>query len=111
MTKRIRRLRGPAGSGTRRSRSAQIARTTSRLLRGWRAADRVGGAGLAMLDHARQRLGVVLHEQPVAAVGAVAVDRQLLALQRVQRDQRDQLLRELPWAVIVGVLLTMTGSP
>ena len=65
-------------------------------------ADRVGGAGLALLQHAHQRVGVVLDEDPVAQVGAVAVDRQRLALQRVQRDQRDQLLRELPRAVVVG---------
>ena len=65
-------------------------------------ADRVGGARLAVLQHAHQRGGVILDEHPVAPVGAVAVDRQGLALQRVQRDQRDQLLRKLPRAVIVG---------
>ena len=66
------------------------------------SADRVGGARLALLQHAHQRGGVVLDEDPVAPVGAVAVDRQRLAFQRVQRDQRDQLLRELPRAVVVG---------
>ena len=35
-------------------------------------------------------------------VGAVAVDRQRPAFERVERDQRDQLLRELPGAVVVG---------
>ena len=44
---------------------------------------------------------MVFDEDPVAPVGAVAVDRQRLALQRVQRDQRDQLLRKLPGAVVV----------
>ncbi len=65
-------------------------------------ADGQGGAGLRLLDSEHQGLGVVVDEQPVPLVGAVAVDGQRLALQRVERDQRDQLLRELPRAVVVG---------
>ena len=65
-------------------------------------ADRVGGARLAVLEHPHQCRGVVLDEDPVAPVGAVAVDRQRLALQRVQRHQRDQLLGKLPGPVVVG---------
>ena len=102
VTKWISRSRGPAGSGSRRSRCgadrAHHVEVAARLA----GADRVGGARLALLQHAHQRGGVVLDEDPVAPVGAVAVDRQRLALQRVQRDQRDQLLRELPRAVVVG---------
>jgi len=46
-------------------------------------------------------LAVVLHVEPVADVAAVAVDGQGLALQGVEGDEGDELLRELPWAVVV----------
>ena len=103
MTKRISRSRGPAGSGAARSRCgadrAHHVEVAARLPR----ADGVGGAGRGRCSSdADQRLGVILHEQPVARVGAVAVNRQRLALQRIQRDQRDQFLRKLPRAVIVA---------
>src|ERR1700722_15642352 len=65
-------------------------------------ADGIGLAGCSGLDHANQRLGMGLDEQPVAHVRPIAVDGQVLALQRVQGDQRDQLLRELPRAIVVA---------
>ena len=65
------------------------------------AADVVGLARLAAVKHAPQGPAVVLDEQPVADVHAVAVDRQLLALGRVEDHQRDQLLGELVRPVVV----------
>ena len=44
---------------------------------------------------------MVLDVEPVAHVAAVAVDRQRLALERVQDHERDQLLGELEGAVVV----------
>src|SRR5262249_32899303 len=49
-----------------------------------RAADVVLLARLAAFEHAQDPLAVVLDEDPVANVAAVAVDRQRLALDRVQ---------------------------
>ena len=47
---------------------------------------------------------MVLDEQPVAHVVALAVDGQRLALERVQEHQRDQLLGEMERAIVVGAV-------
>lgn len=48
------------------------------------AAEQVGVADAAALQHGDQALGVVLDMDPVALVQPVAVDRQLLALEGVE---------------------------
>src|SRR5262249_34857005 len=49
----------------------------------------------ALLQDEIDRAGEVLDVQPVTHLAAVAVDGQLVAVQRVQHHQRDQLLRIL----------------
>lgn len=51
---------------------------------------------------ATECLGVILDEEPVVQVRAVAVDRQEPAFKRVDQHRRDELRRELPRVVIVG---------
>ena len=65
-------------------------------------ADGERGAGLGAFDGEHEGFGVVVDVEPIALVGAVAVDRQPLALEGVERDEGDELLRELPGAVVVG---------
>ena len=66
------------------------------------AADVVDGAGLAALEGCEDAATVVLDVDPVADVGAVAVDRQFVVGQGVVDHQRDQFLGELVGAVVVG---------
>src|SRR3546814_6201648 len=47
---------------------------------------------------------MILHMQPVADLHSVAIDRQRLARQRVQEEQRDQLFRKLIRAIIIGAV-------
>src|SRR6056297_1403914 len=68
------------------------------------AADIVGTSRHAIFDHAHQCPAVIGDEKPVAALLAVAVDRQLTALQRIDQHQRNELLRKLPRPVIVGTV-------
>lgn len=76
------------------------------------AADAVGLARFAPFEDDAQRAGVIVDMQPVADVAAVAVDRQRLATQRVVNDPGDQLLRQLPRAVVVrAVWVVSTGRP
>ncbi len=65
------------------------------------AADIVAFAGAAPRQHGVERAGVILDMQPVAHVVALAVDRNRLAVQRLQDRERDQLLGEVIGAVIV----------
>ncbi len=58
-------------------------------------------AGRPLLEDGQDPRAVVLDEEPVPDVSAVAVDRERLALQRVQEHERDQLFRELEGAVVV----------
>ena len=44
---------------------------------------------------------MIFNIKPVTHVGPIAIDRQMLALQRIERDNRDQLFREVIWPVIV----------
>ena len=66
------------------------------------AADVVGLAGAALHQHRVDAAAEVLDVEPVADLLAVAVDRQRVAVQGVEDDQRDQLLRVLARAVVVG---------
>ncbi len=65
------------------------------------AADVVGFADAAALEHGAEGAAVVEDEEPVADLLAVAVDRQRLALEGVGDHQRDELFGELVRAVVV----------
>src|ERR687895_2714143 len=64
-------------------------------------ADVVDLAGLAALEHGPDPACEVLDVDPVADLHAVAVHRQLVAVQRVEDHQRDQLLGVLVGPVVV----------
>lgn len=69
---------------------------------GLAGADGVGGAGCAVEGNEGEGFGVVIDEQPVAHVRAIAVDGQGFAIERVEQDEWDEFFRELPGAVVVG---------
>src|SRR5205814_7100906 len=52
-------------------------------------------------DHSLDRRAVVLAVQPLAPVGAVAIERQRLVVERARGEERDDLLGVLPRAVVV----------
>src|SRR5579859_8177949 len=58
----------------------------------------------ALLQHLLDGAAVIRHEQPVAHVLAVAVHRYGPAREGVQNDHRDELLRELVGAVVIGAI-------
>ena len=47
---------------------------------------------------------MIFHIQPVTDLVALAIDRQRLAIQRIEDHQRDQLLGEVERAVVVGTV-------
>ena len=59
------------------------------------AADVVGLAGLALAQDELDPGAVVLDEEPVAHLLAVAVDGQRLAVEHVRHEERQELLRVL----------------
>ena len=65
------------------------------------AADIVFFARTPLVEHQQQTRAVILDVQPVADVRAVAVDRQWPAVDRVQDDERNQLLGKLIRPVVV----------
>ena len=65
------------------------------------AADIVGFAAPARVEHKVDSLAVVEHVQPVADVRAVAVHRNVLFFQALGDDDRDELLEMLFGAVVV----------
>ncbi len=67
-------------------------------------ADVIRLAQAPLQDDRPQRLHVIFDIEPVAHVGAVAVDGQRLAVQGVQDHQRDQLLGEMIGPVVVGAV-------
>ena len=71
----------------------------------------VGLAAPPLVHDRPDGLAVVLHVEPVADVLPVAVDGKGLALQGIEGDQRDELLRELPGAVVVGAVGDRHGQP
>ena len=67
-------------------------------------ADIVGLKQSSLLLHHINGLGMILHIQPVTHIFTVPIHRQLLALQRIVDDQRNQLFRELVRAVVIGAV-------
>ena len=68
------------------------------------AANGIGLADTAFLNHLPDGLAVIFHIQPVAHLLTIAIDRQRLAIAGVQDHQRDQLLGELVGTVIIGAV-------
>src|SRR2546425_3504227 len=50
---------------------------------------------LALLEHERNALAVVLHIEPISLLKPIAIERQGLILQSVRHEERDELLRVL----------------
>ena len=59
-------------------------------------------AGLALAQHELDAAAVIVDVEPVADLLAVAVERQRLAVERVGREERQDLLRILVGPVCVG---------
>ena len=68
------------------------------------SADVVDLARTAPLEHPTDGCAVVAHVEPVAHLQPVAVDRQRLKSEGVADHEWDQLLGELPWAIIIGAV-------
>ncbi len=68
------------------------------------AADVVGLAEFALLQHRPERLGVVAHVKPVAHVHAVAINRHRLAREDALDDHRNQFFGKLKRPVIVRAI-------
>ena len=86
-------------------------RTTCRFVRSLPPPMLYFSPGAPLREHEQDAGAVVLDVEPVAHVAAVAVDRQRLALERVQDHERDQLLGELVRAVVVRAVRDSTGRP
>ena len=65
------------------------------------AADVVCLGNLTLMEDEVDSTGVVFHEQPVAHVLALAIYWQRFAVADVVDEQRNQLLRELIWTIVV----------
>ncbi|MNN76564.1 hypothetical protein D3C81_1929530 [compost metagenome] len=61
----------------------------------------VGLAYFTFGNYLVQRAGMVFDVQPVTDLVAFAIDRQRLAFQCVENDQRDQFLGEMVRAIVV----------
>jgi hypothetical protein len=68
------------------------------------AADVVGFAQLAGLEHSPVGAAVVFHVEPVTHLQAVPVDGQRFACQGVDDHQRDEFFGEVVGAVVVGAI-------
>ena len=75
------------------------------------AADVVALAHNAASQHGLERGGVVLDMEPVADIGAGAVDGQLAFVEGIEDGERDQLFGEVERAVIVGEFERTAGRP
>ena len=75
------------------------------------AADVVRLAGKTARCDKGEGLAVIADEEPVADVAPVAVDRKRLALECVERHERDELLRELVGAIVVRAVRREDGKP
>ena len=67
-------------------------------------ADVVRLTGNALLVHKTKRGGMVIDIEPVTHVCALAIDRQRLSVETVQYDERNELFREMVWAIVVGAV-------
>src|SRR5262245_24753029 len=65
------------------------------------APDVIGFPHPTAFQYQRQRLHMIVNEQPVANVEPTAVDRHGFAVQSLDDRQWDELFRELMWSVIV----------
>ncbi len=65
------------------------------------AADIVGFARHSAREYRLDAAAMILDVQPITYVAPVAVNRQLFRVQDIDDHQRDELLRELPWTVVV----------
>ena len=72
--------------------------------------DIVDFAGSPSVEHPVQRPAMVLHEDPVAFVEAVAVNWKLLAFERISDHERKELLRKLVRPIIVGAASNDSGK-
>ncbi len=68
------------------------------------SADVVDLARAAPLEHRADGRAMVAHVEPVAHLQPVSVDRQRLQREGVADHERDQLLGELPRAIIIGAV-------
>ena len=66
--------------------------------------DVVGLGDLAMVEYHVDGTSVILHIQPVAHVLTLAVHWQWLAMADVVDEERNQLLWELIWTIVVGAV-------
>ena len=96
-------LRAPGSTPPARSASSasQMRSTISRLVRSLPPPMLYFSPDAPLPQHQQEARAVILDVQPVADVAAVAVDRQRLALERVENHQRDQLLGKLVRPVVV----------
>ena len=58
----------------------------------------------AAIQHGTDTIAMIGNIEPIAHVLAVAIDRQRRALEGIENHKRNQLLRELAWAVVVGAV-------
>ena len=65
------------------------------------AADVVGFADATSFENQSQSFGMIVDEQPVANVPAIAIERQRNVLDRVRDEQRDELRRIRPRPEVV----------
>ena len=68
------------------------------------AAHIIAAPVFTLLQHQQQRIGVIFHIEPVANVGAIAIDRQRLTGERIQNHHRNELFREVKGSVVVGAI-------
>src|SRR5262249_50299944 len=57
--------------------------------------------GLSAQQEADQSLGMIIDVKPVSYIAAAAIDRQRLALDRIQDSEWNELLRKLKWTIVV----------
>ena len=75
------------------------------------SADIVGFTRAAALQNKPDGGGVVLDIEPVANLLPIAIDRERLAIEGVQNNERDELLRKMKGAVVVGAVCRESGEP
>ncbi len=68
------------------------------------SADVVGFGNLPVMENHVDGAGVVFHEEPVAHVFTLAVNRERLLVTDVVDEERDELLGELVWTVVVAAV-------
>src|SRR6516165_502122 len=61
-------------------------------------------AGASARQYCKKRASMILDKEPIAYVASIAVDRQCLAMQRVQYDERDKLLWKMIRTIIIRTI-------